>query len=118
MVARVMERRIHKQICDYFNTEKLLNENQWRFRSLHFTVLALYDCSSDWLNFSVDKCMINSVVFLDISKAFDTVDHKYYINKLFYYGIEKDELSFFNNILDGVQDTPVDGSKKTPHPPS
>ena len=71
-VARVMERLIYKQIYDYFNTEKLLNENQWGFRSLHSTVLALSDCSSDWL-FSMDKGMINSVVFLDIRKAFDTV---------------------------------------------
>ena len=97
-VERVMERLIYKQIYDYFNTEKLLNENQWGFRSLHSTVLALTDCSSDWL-FSMDKGMINSVVFLDIRKAFDTVDHKILLHKLSYYGIEEDELSFFKSYL-------------------
>ena len=97
-VARVMERLIYKQIYDYFNTEKLLNENQWGFRSLQSTVLALTDCSSDWL-FSMDKGMINSVVFLDIRKAFDTVDHKIFLHKLSYYGIEEDELSFFKSYL-------------------
>ena len=98
MVARVMERLIYKQIYDYFNIEKLLNENQWGFRSFHSTVLALSDCSSDWL-LSMDKGMINSAVFLDIRKVFDTVDHKILLDELFYYGIEGDELSFFKSYL-------------------
>ena len=42
---------------------------------------------------------MNSVVFLDIRKAFDTVDHKISLDKLFYYGIEEDELSFFKSYL-------------------
>ena len=43
--------------------------------------------------------MINSVVFLDIRKAFDTVDHKILLDKLSYYGIEEDQLSFFKSHL-------------------
>ena len=43
--------------------------------------------------------MMNSVVFLDIRKAFDTVDHKIFLNKLSYYGFEDDELSFFKSYL-------------------
>ena len=81
-VARVMERLIYKQIYDCFNTEKLLDENQWGYRSLHSTVPALSDCSSGWL-FSVDKGMITFVVFLDIRKTFDTVDHKILFDKYF-----------------------------------
>ena len=58
-VTRVMERLIYKQIYDYFNREKLPNKNQWGFRSFHSLVLALSDCSNDWL-FNMDKGMINS----------------------------------------------------------
>ena len=43
--------------------------------------------------------MINSVVFLDIRKAFDTVDHKILLDKLSYRGIEEDKLSFFKYYL-------------------
>ena len=106
-----MERLIYKQLYDYFNTKKLLNENQWGFRSLYSTVLALSDCSSDWL-FSMDKGMTNSVVFLDIRKAFDTVDHKILLDKLSYYGIEEDELSFFKSYLsDRTQCCSINGVK-------
>ena len=56
--------------------------------------------------------MINSVVFLDIRKAFDTADHKILLDKLFYYGIEKDELSFFKSYLsDSTQCCSINGIK-------
>ena len=61
-------------------------------------VLALSDFSSDWY-FGMDKDMINSVVFVDIIKAFDTVDHKILLDKLSYYGIEENQLSFFKSYL-------------------
>ena len=111
IVARVMERLIYKQIYDYSNIEKLLNENQWGFRSLHSTVLALSDCSSDRL-LSMDKGMINSAVVLDIRQPFDTVDHKILLDNLFYYGIEEDELSFFKSYLsDRTQCCSISGVK-------
>ena len=56
--------------------------------------------------------MINSVVFLDIRKAFDTVDHKILLDKLSYYGIEEDELSFFKSYLgDRTQCCSINGVK-------
>ena len=74
-------------------------------------VLPLSDFSSDWL-FSMDKGMINSVVFLDIRRAFDTVDHEILLDKLFYYGIEEDQLSFFKSYLnDRTQSCSINGVK-------
>ena len=42
---------------------------------------------------------INLVFFLDIRKAFDTVNHKILLNKLNHYGIKDEELSFFSSYL-------------------
>ena len=53
---------------------------------------------------------MNSVVFLDIMKAFDTVDHKKITDKLHYYGIVEQELDFFRSYLtDTVQCCSVNG---------
>ena len=53
---------------------------------------------------------MNYVVFLDIKKAFDTVDHKMLVDKLYFYGIVKQELHFFKSYLtDRVQCCSVNG---------
>ena len=74
-------------------------------------LLALSDFSSDLL-FSMDKGMINSVVFLDTRKTIDRVDHKILLDKLSYYGIEEDQLSFFKSYLnDRTQCCSINGIK-------
>ena len=77
---------------------KILNDKQWGFRSLHSTALALIDCSTNWL-LNIVKGVTNLTVFLDIKKAFDTIDHSILQEKLRYYGIMGGELDFFRSYL-------------------
>ena len=46
---------------------------------------------------NIDNSSMNSVVFLDIRKAFDTTDHQILIKKLSQYGIQDDELNVFQS---------------------
>ena len=74
-VARVFEKILYGQVYDHFTSNKLLGNQQFGFRTLHSTALALSKCTSNWW-LNMDRGDMNSVVFLDIRKAFDTVNHQ------------------------------------------
>ena len=54
--------------------------------------------TNDWF-VNISKGYLNAVVFLDVEKAFDTIDHNILRDKLSHYGIVNEELSFFKSYL-------------------
>ena len=80
-VARVIEKILYGQVYEYFTSNKLLGNEQFGFRTLHSTALALSKSNSNWW-LNMDKGKMNSVVFLDILKASDIINHKILLHKL------------------------------------
>ena len=98
-VARVFEKILYGQVYDHFTSNKVLGDQQFGFRTLHSTALAMSKCTTNWwLNMDRGD-MNNSVVFLDIRKAFDAVNHQILLDKLHCYGIGDGELLFFRSYL-------------------
>ena len=96
--SRLFEKVLYDQLYDYFAKNKLLGDEQCGFRSLHSTAIALSQCTNDWI-INIDRGDMSNVVFLDIKKAFDTVDHEILLKKLNKYGLYNDELKFFESYL-------------------
>ena len=97
-IAKVLERIIYNHLYDYLQTNKLLSKFQSEFRRFHSTATSLLDATMEWLT-NMDSSKINSVVFLDLSKAFDTVDHSILLRKLCLYGLSVSTLKWFKSYL-------------------
>ena len=87
------------QIYKYLNENSLLSKSQSGFRPKQGTVGALIQMCDQWLS-DMDKGKINGVVFLDIRKAFDSINHKILLRKLKnQFGIHDIELKLFESYL-------------------
>ena len=82
----------------------------------HSTTTALLDITNRWYQSMVVGCrQPNGVVFLDLKKAFDTVDHDILLQKLQIYGINGLALNWIKSYLsDRIQYCQVNGHLSNP----
>ena len=73
-MAKVFEWILYDQLYHYLTINNFLLCHQSGFRSLHSTLTALIKATDSWA-MDIDRGLVNAVVFLDLKKAFDTVDH-------------------------------------------
>ena len=97
-LARLFERLVYNQMYAYLSKHRLINTRQSGFRSLHSTMTALLDMTNQWC-FNIDKGMLNGVIFLDLKKALDTIDHEILKMKLACYGLKECSLEWLESYL-------------------
>ena len=81
VVAKSFEKITFDQLYGYLNENNSVRHCQSGFRSIHSTVTALIEATNSW-SVNIDNGLLNGVIFIDLKKAFDTIDHNIIIRKL------------------------------------
>ena len=85
-LSKIFERVIYNQLYTYFDHNNLLNEQQYGFRSKHSTELAAIKLI-DNIKYEIDQRHTPVNIYIDLSKAFDTLNFDILLYKLRYYGV-------------------------------
>ena len=96
--SKIFERLMYNRLIQFLDKNKVLYQNQFGFRQGHSTHHALITLV-DNITKSLDNGDVVIGVFLDLKKAFDTVNHKIFKNKLYHYGIRVNVLKWFESYL-------------------
>jgi hypothetical protein len=101
VLSKLLERIVARQLLDYLTAAKLLPELQSAYRANHSTETAVIKVLADILR-AVDSGDLAVLTLLDLSAAFDTVDHATLLQRLREsYGINGNVLSWFTSYLGG-----------------
>lgn len=98
-MSKVFEKAVFRQVYGYLTENCMLSKFQSGFRPKHCTVKALIQMCDEWLE-NMDNGKLNGVVFLDIKKVFDSINHSILLNKMKKrFGISSIELKWFESYL-------------------
>ena len=98
ILSKPIERHIHKHMLKFFENHKLFHPYQSGFRENHSCQTAITRLTDTWLS-ALNRRQMAGAVFLDLSKAFDLVNHNILLTKLSIYNIDKNSLLFFKSYL-------------------
>ena len=96
--SKLLEKVVKSKVTAYLDKFNILNKKQFGFRSKHSTNHAIINLLESTLD-GLDQKLKVGGVFLDISKAFDCVNHDILLRKLEYYGFRGNTLMWFESYL-------------------
>ena len=109
--SRLLEKIGHDQFSKYLKEHNKFAKCQHAFLKLHSTLTSLLSVTDTWFS-NIDKRKLNISIFLDLKKAFDTVDHGILLSKLSKYGAVGTPLRWFASYLtDRKQYCQINGHK-------
>ena len=115
-INKIFEKILYTRLTKYINKANLLYKYQFGFRKNHSTEHALIELV-DQIRLSMSNNKMTCGIFIDLSKAFDTVNHQILLHKLEHYGIRGSALDLFKSYLsDRKQYAQIDKCKSQTRP--
>ena len=96
--SKIFEKIVQKQVYSYLNNNNLLFDSQHGFRENYSTESAVIELT-DHLKSQIDKHHLPMCLFLDLSKAFDTINFDIMLMKLRHLGFNSLALNWFETYL-------------------
>ena len=114
--GKLLEKIIHNQLYHYLEVNNILSSNQYGFRKGLSTSIAIFDVLKNlyenWNDQNFTGC-----IFIDFSRAFDTIDHHILAEKLDLYGLDNTSQKFMLEYMScRKHNTTVDGRKSANAP--
>ncbi|XP_065642266.1 uncharacterized protein LOC136073905 [Hydra vulgaris] len=109
--SKILERIIYNRLYEYLTQNKLLDKKQFGFQSQHSTEHAILDIVNS-ISDSFNKKKLVLGTFIDLSKAFDTINHDILLKKMEKYGIKNTTLDWFKSYLCNRQQCVISNDNK------
>ena len=109
VLSKTIEKAVHTQLYTFLKENKLLTREQFGFRPNLSTEVALAHLTENILD-SMDNGLVTGAVFLDLSKAFDTVKHQLLLKKLGSLGLDNNSMDWFKSYLSDCEQVVLTGN--------
>ena len=97
-LSKILEKVMYKRVYNFLNSTGQIYNKQYGFRSKHSTDQAVSEIMAKILK-NAEKQIPSIALFLDLSKAFDTLEHSIVLYKMERYGIRGCALKWFESYL-------------------
>ena len=98
-ISKVLEKIIYQRTYGFMESTGQIYNSQYGFRSQHSCESAVAKLTSEIIK-GKQNGMYTLALFLDLSKAFDTLEHKVLLDKMYRYGIRGSSLNWFKSYLE------------------
>ena len=96
--GKLLEKIVHACLTHFLDENKIISDKQGGFRKGFSTSTSIANLTDDLLT-GINRGEIALAAFMDLRKAFDTVDHSILLNKLKCYGVCDNNLNWCANYL-------------------